>query len=339
MTKAGSQALFALVESFFTKYLPRQRGASPHTIRAYRDAMKLLLAFVAERRGCEIANLELEHLNADIVAGFLDHIEAARSNSAATRNCRRAAIRGFFKHLVRNDLDHALQYTRVLALPAKKARQRPATYLEAADLRAVIANPDRRTTNGWRDYTLMLFLYNSGARVSEAIGTRWADLQLTSPRQVRLRGKGRKERMLPIWRETADALHRLRGMNLGADQQHVFINHNGQPLTRDGVAYILTKHVSAVAARDRPTLARQRITPHALRHSCAVALLQSGTDLVTIRDYLGHASLATTGRYLATNLKMKRDALETFWKHAGIEPDPAKPWKPKPDLLAFLELL
>lgn len=339
MTKAGPQELFALVESFFTKYLPRQRGASPHTIRAYRDALKLLLAFAAERRGCEIADLQLEYLNADIVAGFLDHIEAERSNSATTRNCRRAAIRGFFKHLVRNDLDHALQYTRVLVLPAKKARQRPATYLEAADLRAVIANPDRRTANGWRDYTLLLFLYNSGARVSEAIGTRWADLQLVSPRQVRLRGKGRKERLLPIWRETADALHRLRGMSPGPNQQHVFVNHNGQPLTRDGVAYILNKHVSAVATRGRPTLARQRITPHVLRHSCAVALLQSGTDLVTIRDYLGHASLTTTGRYLATNLKMKRDALQTFWKHAGIESDPAKPWKPKPDLLAFLQSL
>ena len=116
MTKAGARALFDLVESFFTKYLPQQRGASPHTIRAYRDALKLLLVFTAERCGCEVANLQLEHLNADIVAGFLDHIEAARSNSATTRNCRRAAIRGFFKHLVRNDLEHALQYTRVLAL-------------------------------------------------------------------------------------------------------------------------------------------------------------------------------------------------------------------------------
>ena len=128
-------------------------------------------------------------------------------------------------------------------------------------------------------------------------------------------------------------------MNPGEDQQHVFVNHCGQPLTRDGVAYILSKHVSAVAARDRPTLARQRITPHVLRHSCAAALLQSGTDLVTIRDYLGHASLATTSRYLAINLKMKRDALQAFWKHAGIEPDPAKPWTREPDLLAFLQSL
>jgi site-specific recombinase XerD len=279
MIKAGARALFDLVESFFTKYLPQQRGASPHTIRAYRDALKLLLIFTAERCGCEIANLQLEHLNADIVAGFLDHMEAERSNSATTRNCRRTAIRGFFKHLVRNDLEHALQYTRVLALPAKKSRQRPATYLEATDVRAVIANPDRRTANGWRDYTLLLFLYNSGARVSEAIGARWADLQLTSPRQVRLRGKGRKD-LLPIWRETADALHRLRGMNPGGDQQHVFVNHYGQPLTRDGVAYILNKHVCGVAARGRPTLARQRITPHALRHYVSFRTMSGNSESV-----------------------------------------------------------
>ena len=151
-------------------------------------------------------------MDADAITGFLDHIEVNRSNSAATRNCRRAALRSFFKHLVRNDLAHSLQYTRVLAIPSKKARQRPATYLEADDMRAIIAKPDRRTADGWRDYTLLLFLYNCGARVSEATGIRWTDLQLVPPRQVRLRGKGRKERLLPLWRETADALHRLRGM-------------------------------------------------------------------------------------------------------------------------------
>jgi integrase/recombinase XerD len=156
---------------------------------------------------------------------------------------------------------------------------------------------------------------------------------------VRLRGKGRKERLLPLWRETADALHRLRGMAAGAERRHVFVNHQGQPLTRDGVAYILRKYASAVAVQDRPTLAHQRITPHVLRHSCAVALLQSGTDITVIRDYLGHASVATTGRYITTNLQMKREALETFWEHAGIEPAKTKPWKPEPDLLAFLRSL
>ena len=336
---AAHRALFALVQSFLTEYLPLQRGASPHTVRAYRDALKLLFEFVANLRRRSVASLELTDLDADAVAGFLDQIESGRSNAAVTRNCRRAAIRSFFKHLVRNDLTHSKQYTRVLAIPSKKARQRPATYVEADDMRAIIAMPDRRTRNGWRDYTLLLFLYNCGARVSEATGLRWDDLQLVPPRQVRLRGKGKKERLLPLWRETADALRRLHDMAVRRDHQPVFVNRHGQPLTRDGVAYILGKHASAVAEQERPTLARKRITPHVLRHSCAVALLQSGTDVTVIRDYLGHASVATTGRYITTNLQMKRDAMQTFWKHAGIEPAAAKPWKPKPDLLAFLQSL
>ena len=338
MTRTASGELFALVESFFIEYLPRQRGASPHTIRAYRDALKLLFTFTAQRHSRDVSSLGLDHLDADAVAAFLDYIEADRSNSASTRNCRRAAIRGFFKHLLRNDPTRSMQYTSVLAIPSKKARQRPSTYLEADDVRAIIAKPDRQTDDGWRDYALLLFLYNCGARVAEATALRWADLQLTPPRQVRLHGKGRKERLLPLWRETADALHRLCGMTTSADQQHVFVNHNGQPLTRDGIAYILRKYASAVA-RDRPTLAHKHVTPHVLRHSCAVALLQSGTDVTVIRDYLGHASVATTGRYITTNLQMKRDAMETFWRHSGIEPANAKPWKPKQDLLAFLQSL
>lgn len=338
MTRTASGELFALVESFFVEYLPRQRGASPNTIRAYRDALKLLFEFTAQRRGRDVSSLGLDHLDAENVAAFLDHIEADRSNSASTRNCRRAAIRSFLKHLLRNDLTRSMQYTRVLAIPSKKARQRPSTYLEPDDVRAIIAKPDRQTDDGWRDYSLLLFLYNCGARVAEATALRWTDLQFTAPRQVRLHGKGRKERLLPLWRETTEALHRLRGMAASADQQHVFLNRHGQPLTRDGIAYILQKYASAVA-KERPALAQKHITPHVLRHSCAVALLQSGTDVTVIRDYLGHASVGTTGRYITTNLQMKRDAMETFWRHSGIEPANAKPWKPKPDLLAFLNSL
>lgn len=338
MSKAAPQALFALVESFFTRYLPHQRGASAHTMRAYRDTLKILVEFAAQGKGSAVASLTLDDLNADLITRFLDHLESERSNSAATRNCRRAALRSFFKHLLRNDLDHALQYTQVLALPSKKARQKPATYLEAVDVRAIIGNPDRRTPDGRRDYALLLFLYNSGARVSEATGLLWEDLQLVPPRQVRLRGKGRKERLVPLWTEAAAALNRLRGTASNADRRHVFVNRHGQPISRDGVAYLLAKHAAAVAA-DRPRLARERITPHVLRHSCAVALLQSGTDVTVIRDYLGHSSIATTSHYLSTNLKMKRDALQTFWKHAGIEPDGTKPWKPEPNLLTFLQAL
>ncbi|MEO5695794.1 MAG: site-specific integrase [Burkholderiaceae bacterium] len=338
MSRSASRSLFAHLQSYFTEYLPRQRGASAHTIRAYRDALTLLLKVVAEQRGRGVASLQLSDLDAEAVMRFLDHIETVRSNCAATRNCRRAAIRGFFKHVLRDDLAHSQQYMRVLAIPAKKARQRPATYLEPEDARLIIGMPDKRTAYGWRDYTLLLFLYNSGARVSEAAGVRWDDLHLTAPRQVRLRGKGKKERLLPLWPETAGALHRLRGISCSGDQQCAFLNRQGQPLTRDGIAYLLMKYVSAAACIN-PALKRKHITPHVLRHSCAVALLQAGTDVTVIRDYLGHASVATTGRYITTNLQMKRDAMEAFWKKAGIEPVNAKPWKPKADLLAFLKSL
>ncbi len=213
MSRSPSLGLFAHVQSYFTEYLPRQRGASVHTVRAYRDALTLLFKFVSEQSGRGVASLQLGDLDADVVTRFLDYTETERSNSVATRNCRRAAIRGFFKHLLRNDLAHSQQYMRVLAIPAKKSRQRPATYLEAEDVRLIINMPNKRTSDGWRDYTLLLFLYNCGARVSEAAGLRWDDLQLTAPRQVRLRGKGKKERLLPLWPETANALHRLRGMS------------------------------------------------------------------------------------------------------------------------------
>lgn len=338
MSRSPPRGLFAQVQSYFTEYLPRQRGASVHTIRAYRDALTLLFRFVAAQRGRGVASLQLSDLDAETVTGFLDHIETERSNSAATRNCRRAAIRGFVKHLLRNDLVHSQQYMRVLAIPAKKARQRPATYLEAEDARLIVDMPDKRTPQGWRDYTLLLFLYNCGTRVAEAAGLQWDDLQLAVPRQVRLHGKGKKDRLLPLWPETAKALHRLRGVAHGGDRQCVFLNRHGQPLTRDGIAYILAKHATA-AARVNPSLTRKHITPHVLRHSCAVALLQSGTDVTVIRDYLGHASVATTGRYVTTNLQMKREAMQAFWKKAGIEPTNVKPWKPKADLLAFLQSL
>lgn len=338
MSRLPSRSLFGHLESYFTAYLPRQRGASTHTIRAYRDSLTLLLKFLAEQRHCGVSSLQMSDLDADAVMRFLDHVETARANCAATRNCRRAAIRGFFKHLLRDDLAHSQQYMRVLAIPAKKARLRPATYLEPEDARLIISMPDQQTEDGWRDYTLLLFLYNTGARVSEASGLHWEDLHLIAPRSVRLRGKGKKERLLPLWTETANALHRLRGLAQSADQQYVFLNRHGQPLTRDGIAYLLNKHADAAANRNA-ALKRKKITPHVLRHSCAVALLQSGTDVTVIRDYLGHSSVATTGRYITINLQMKRDAMEAFWEKSGIGPSNAKPWKPKSDLLAFLKSL
>jgi len=338
MSREPDDPLLACVESFFRDYLQRLRGASAHTVRAYRDTLRLLFIYLADTKDSTVANLRLSDLHVDAVAAFLTQLESGRANSIATRNCRRTAIRSFCKHLIRVDLPHAEQYQKILALPAKKCRQNLATYLEAAEVHAILDQPDCRTVLGQRDYGLLLFLYNTGARISEALTVCCADLHLAPPRQVRLHGKGKKDRLCPLWRDTAQALLRLPTVRDGAPGAFVFVNRQGQPLTRDGAAYLLQKYVVA-AIPTAPTLQRRKITPHVLRHSCAVALLQSGVDVTVIRDYLGHASIATTSRYLTTNLQMKREALEAFWKRAGIEPTNAKPWQPSADLLAFLASL
>jgi site-specific recombinase XerD len=335
MTRSTSATLLALVESFFRDCLVRTRGSSPHTVRAYRDTLRLLFTFVADRRGRGVADLTLEDLNVDAMLAFLTHLEAKRANTIASRNCRLAAIRTFFKHLVQHDLSRAGQYQRVLAIPAKRARMRAAQYLEPEDVRAILAEPDRESDIGRRDHALLLFLYNTGARVSEALGVCLEDLSVLPPLQVRLHGKRNKDRLCPLWRQTVLAVKQLPTVRAGQLHNPIFCNSRGQALTRDGVAYILRKY-TAQAARTAPSLRRRRVTPHQLRHSCAVALLQAGVDVTVIRDYLGHASIATTSRYVSANLQMKRDALENFWQRSGLVHGRERAWKPKPSLLAFL---
>lgn len=335
MSRVDGTTLLSSVEAYFRGYLIQTRGASPHTIRAYRDTLRLLFKFLAERRRCMVAELTLDDLHVDAVLAFLLHLETARANSVASRNIRLAAIRSFFRHLVEHDLPRAGQYQRVLTLPNKRAHLGVAQYLEPQDVRQLLAQPDRSTAAGLRDHALMLFLYNTGARVSEALGVRAEHLSLASPRHVRLFGKENKDRLCPLWRETAEVLAHLPAVREGRSSDHVFCNRAGIELTRDGVAYLLRKYTT-MAARTWPALHRRRVTPHLFRHSCAVALLQAGVDITVIRDYLGHASIATTNRYVSTNLKMKRDALEQFWSQSGLSPARARPWKPKPDVLAYL---
>jgi site-specific recombinase XerD len=270
------------------------------------------------------------------VLAFLDHVETERGNRAATRNCRHAAIRGFVEHLLRNDLRRAEQYQRILAIRSKRARVHAVEYLEPEHVRAVLAQPDRRSEQGVRDHALLLFLYNTGARISEALAVTAEDLHLAPPRHARLRGKGSKERICPLWAETASALSRLASSTTAGGP--VFRSARGAPLTRDGAAYVLAKYV-ALAAREQPGLRRRRITPHVLRHSCAVALLQAGIDITIIRDYLGHASVATTGRYISTNVQMKREVLRAFWQRAGLARQAGGRWRPAPNVIAFLSSL
>ena len=336
MRHSTSESLLRFTESFFHSYLRHTCGASVHTIRAYRDALKLFYLFVADQKHKPVADLAIEDIQPDSVLAFLNHIESKRGNSAATRNCRLAAVRSFVQHLLRQDVTRAGQYGRILAIGNKRAVRRTASYLEPEEARAVIAAVDPRGREGERDHALLLFLYNTGARVSEALAIRVCDLRLERPRQVRLLGKGRKERICPLWSETASALRRL--IPTTRAEGLLFLNTRGAPLTRDGVAYVLAKYVR-LAAQKNPALTKRRVTPHVMRHSCAVALLQAGVDVSVIRDYLGHASVTTTSRYITTNLRMKRDVLEAFWKRARLGAVPLKKWRPSSKLLTFLENL
>ncbi len=336
MNRQKKDELLLLVQNFFQGYLQRVRGASEHTVRSYRDALKLFFQFLVQRRGRSVADLSLNDVQADAVLAFLDHVESQRSNSAVTRNCRLTAIRSFVQHLLRHDVTRADQYGRILAIACKKAALRMVTYLEPEEARAVIAAVDPRARHANRDRALLLFLYNTGARVSEALAVSPRELRLERPRQVRLFGKGRKERLCPLWPETAAALRKM--TNSDSIDEPVFRNARGAPLTRDGVAYVLGKHVKR-ASQALPQLRSRRVTPHVMRHSCAVALLQSGIDISVIRDYLGHTSVATTSRYITVNLKMKRDVLEAFWKRSGLKRRTQSRWRPSPKLLAFLETL
>ena len=336
MSRSKPDSLLTLTQGFFLNYLHSTRGASGHTVRAYRDALKLFFLFLAGQKRKSIADLHLDDMQAEAVLAFLDHIESKRSNSAVTRNCRLAAIRSFVQHLLRNDVTRAGQYGRILAIRTKRATHRAVAYLEPEEARVVIAAIDTSSPRGRRDHALLLLLYNTGARVSEALAVRSRDLRLDRPRQVRFLGKGKKERICPLWPETASALRRI--IRSEATSDALFQSHQGTPLTRDGVAYLLEKYVRLVAKNNSSPRLRH-VTPHMLRHSCAVALLQAGVDVTVIRDYLGHASVSTTSRYITTNLQMKRQVLDAFWKRAGLAPTGARKWQPSPKLLAFLQTL
>jgi len=337
--RRGADPLLALVESYINEHLRRVRGASAHTVRAYGHALRLFFLFLARRARRSMSNLQLDDITVESVLAFLDDLESTRGNTAGTRNCRLAAVRGLVEHLLRHDISRAKQYQRILSVHAKKARSRTVAYLEPEQVRAILAKPNRSTPTGLRDYALLLFLYNTGARVSEALALTPADIHRATlrPRHIRVLGKGDKERLCPLWPETSSALARL-AANRRELSSPVFRNARGNPLTRDGAAYVLARYVR-LAAKDMPTLLRQRVTPHVLRHSCAVALLQAGVDVTVIRDYLGHASIATTSRYLSTNVKMKRDVLNAFWHRAGLVRKPHGRWRPTPDLLSFLSSL
>lgn len=303
--------LGAHVRSFFHDYLSVQRAVSPNTIQSYRDALRLFLAYAAELLDKPVLDLNVDELTSDVVLGFLDHLERARGNSASTRNARLAALHVFFRHVASRDPLCFAMCQRIVAIPAKRTAKPAVEYLERDELDAVLQHIDRHTPAGRRDYALISVMYQTGARVQEVLDLRAVDLHLDRPAQVRLWGKGRKERFVPLWPQTATVLRELLEERRVDPRcaEPVFVNARGRPLTRWGARYILNKH-SKAAASAGSTISRKRVHPHILRHTSAVHMLQAGVDPNTIRDMLGHANAETTWRYARINMEMKRKAIE-----------------------------
>lgn len=336
MSKQERGTLAALLESFFRQRLANQRLASPATIAAYRDTLRMLLLFISARVGRPPAALSLEDLDRDNILAFLDDLERTRGNSIRTRNARLAAIRSFFAYASIRDPAAAGLAQRILSIEGKRCVKRAVDYLRPEELAAILDAPDRSSRLGRRDYALLLFLARTGARVSEAIGVNAADLRLTRPTQVKLYGKGMKVRVVPLSPDLAEALHEAcRELGLAdKDDKPLFVNARGRRLTRFGVTHLLRRSVEK-AADSFPPLAKRRVSPHTFRHTLAMQLLQAGVDLTTIRSWLGHVGVETTHCYVEADLEMKRQALDKCSLSASA---PAL-YQPTDKVLALLESL
>ena len=309
---------------FFEEFLPGQRGLSPNTVRSYRDAMLLLLQFTAADAKRPVDRLQVSDLSAERVAAFLNHLQSERSNGIATRNARLGAIHVFARFLAARMPEALGTLQRVIALPYKRgAREGPIEYLERAEIEAVLQSIDRTDALGRRDYALFALMFNTGARVQEALDVRRRDVRLDAPPQVRLHGKGNKVRLCPIWPVTAKLLRafieELPAPDGDPADALLFTNARGRPLTRFGVRYLLRRYVEA-AAKAVPSLRDKSIHPHSLRHSTAIALLKSGVDFATISQWLGHAGLNTTMRYARADIDLKRQAIAQVFPDALAPP-------------------
>jgi len=337
MNPRPNTTLACALRGFFTDYLPRQRALSPHTLQSYRDSLKLLLQFAGDRGDPSL--LSVEHLNVERITTFLQDLETSRHNQAATRNVRLSAIHSFFRYLGARYPEHLAQAQRVLSVPFKRTGAREIQHLEVAEIQAILQQINRSKGDGHRDFVLLSLLFNTGARVSEAVALQACDLRLSPPASVLLRGKGRKERICPLWTETARSLRELLEKNQIAphEPRPVFLNHRGHPLTRFGARLILQKHVQQAATKIS-SLIGKRIHPHSLRHSTAIHLLRAGVDLSTIANWLGHVSINTTNKYLALDLEAKRQALAKA-KPLLSRNSRSKPWRKDKNLIEWLESL
>ena len=326
-------ALAPLLEAFFTERLIGQRQASTHTVAAYRDAFCLLLRFAQGRSGKEPHQLALDDVDAPLVGAFLGHLETERGVSVRTRNARLTAIRSLFHFAAYRHPEHAGLIQRVLAIPPKRTDKTLVTYLTEDEMEALLAAPDRSTRIGRRDHTLLVLGLETGLRVSELTGLTCSAVRLGTGAHVRCHGKGRKERITPLRREIRALLQTWLDERGGAPGDPLFPGPKGGTLSRDAVRRLVERHV-ATAASGCPSLAAKDISPHTLRHSCAMKLLRHGVDPATIALWLGHEDVRTTyGVYLHADLGLKEKAL------ARTAPPRTRAgrYRPNDALIAFLE--
>lgn len=327
------------LKDFFYSYLPQLRGMSPLTILNYRDSLKLFLQFLIQEKNISVSELTIEKIEPDEVIDFLNYLEKTRGNGAGTRNIRLAALHSFFRYLAHQYPQHLYLSQRILSIPFKRTNTQATQYLEFQEVMALLESIDRSKANGRRDYALLLLMFNTGARVQEVVDLRAQDLELSKPFAVHIFGKGRRERICPIWPETAHILSaylKEQGMDLRKPLP-IFLNHLGEPLTRFGIGYIFKKYLHK-AAKIQPSLKKKRLHPHSMRHSTAVHLLKSGVDLATIASWLGHSSVNTTNKYATMDLEMKQKVLAKA-KPLGDKITPESSWKENPDILTWLESL
>jgi site-specific recombinase XerD len=336
---AAADYLAPYVRSFFEDHLTCRRNVSPHTLHSYRDGLKLLLLFAARRLKRSPAKLRLTDVTEALVIDFLADLERTRSNTIQTRNHRLTSIRGLFEYVATREprlLDHC---RRILTIPRKRGASRPEIgYLEKEEVTALLEAIPQDSPRGQRDYALLLFMYNTGARVQEVADARVGWLTLRAPYKVELLGKGRKWRTCPLWASTVRHVGRLleeRGASLKPDD-YVFVNRLGQPLSRSGIADILDRARTRAAA-EAPGLGERKVTPHTIRHTTAMHLLQSGVEVNVIRSWLGHVSIATTNRYIEIDPVMKAKALQTC--ELGQGQPSTDTWRSDPDILDWLESL
>lgn len=323
-----------LLQSFFTDRLLRQRQASAHTIASYRDAFRLVLRFALQRLGKQPSALALEDLDARFIGEFLDHVERERGNSARTRNIRLAALHSFFRYVSVCEPAHADRCRRILAIPTKRHLRRPIAFLAREEIDALLAAPNVETWIGRRDRTLLLVAVQTGLRVSELTHLRCEEVTLGTGAHLRCEGKGRKQRCTPLRRDTVAVVAAWLRERNGQPGDAVFPSTRGGALSRDAVARRLNRH-SKTAQRRCPSLTHKRVTPHVLRHTTAMDLLQHGVDRSVIALWLGHENVETTQMYLHADLRVKEHALA---RTTPIDVAPGR-YQPGDHLLAFLEKL